>query len=48
MVRPEAEKVHSSEGAPPVPAAVAEIRTLMVVPRASRIWLAMVRCQISS
>ena len=29
-------------------AAVAVMRTLIVVPRASFIWLAMVRCQISS
>ena len=43
MVRPDAEKVHSS----PV-AAVPVIRTLIVVPRASRIWHAIVRCQISS
>jgi hypothetical protein len=43
IVRPEAEKVQDS----PV-AAGAETRTVIVVPRASRIWLAIVRCQMSS
>jgi hypothetical protein len=43
MVRPDAANVHSS----PV-AATPAIRTLIVVPRASAIWEAIVRCQISS
>ncbi len=43
IVRPEAENVHSS----PL-AALPTIRTDVVLPRASFIWEAIVRCQIIS
>ena len=42
-MRPDAANVHSS----PL-SAVPVMRTLIVVPRASAIWEATVRCQISS